>query len=246
MTITLSRVGRRLLHSYPQLHADCVLPPVPGWPAQHFAFHHRDESVYWATCPESDVLDCILRQPRLPWAKPSIDTLPTLSFPSLATGHGPTPNSTTLFVTALSKPSGVTNMMLLTNCPSPSLVSAPLVLFSTLCVPRARPCLFPPTPPAAPRSFYVYFAKSGCSVGQKAIALLLSLGIATGCMSDVIHACTFLLEEDAPALPPSSTPSVERLKNHSHPPKVGLRIRGPSSFPKQRTCCTVFVSESKS
>ena len=40
-------------------------------------------------------------------------------------------------------------------------------------------------------------------------------------MSDVIRASKFLLEEDAPALPPSARPSIQRLKDHSHPPKVG-------------------------
>ena len=61
---------------------------------------------------------------------------------------------------------------------------------------------------------------------NQAVALLLSLGVATGCVSDVIRVAKLLLERDAPALPPSAGTSVERLRDHSTPPKVGARSQG--------------------
>lgn len=59
---------------------------------------------------------------------------------------------------------------------------------------------------------------------EQAVALLLSLGVATGCVSDVIRVAKLLLDRDAPALPPSAGTSVERLRDHSTPPKVGAGI----------------------
>eukprot|EP00752_Nemacystus_decipiens_P002251 g2132.t2 len=56
----------------------------------------------------------------------------------------------------------------------------------------------------------------------QAVALLLSLGVATGCVSDVIRVAKLLLDKDAPALPPSAGSSVKRLRDHSTPPKVTL------------------------
>lgn len=41
-------------------------------------------------------------------------------------------------------------------------------------------------------------------------------------MSDVVRVAKLLLGKDAPALPASASTSVERLRDHSTPPKVGL------------------------
>lgn len=60
---------------------------------------------------------------------------------------------------------------------------------------------------------------------EQAVALLLSLGIATGSVSDVIRVAKLLLDRDAPALPPSAGTSVERLRDHSTPPKVGEAVQ---------------------
>lgn len=53
------------------------------------------------------------------------------------------------------------------------------------------------------------------------MALLFSLAIATGGVSDVVRVAKLLLEGDAPALSPSTVAYVERLRKHSVPPKVG-------------------------
>lgn len=58
----------------------------------------------------------------------------------------------------------------------------------------------------------------------QAAALLLSLGIATGSVSDVVGVVKLLLERDAPGLSPSAEPFVERLRNHSAPRKVGCAV----------------------
>lgn len=56
----------------------------------------------------------------------------------------------------------------------------------------------------------------------QAVALLLSLGVATGCVSDVVRVAKILLGKDAPALPPSAGTHVERLRDYFMPHKVGL------------------------
>lgn len=60
------------------------------------------------------------------------------------------------------------------------------------------------------------FARHG-----QAVALLLSLGVATGSISDVVRVASLLLKNDAPALPPSAGASLGQLRDHSSPAKVG-------------------------
>lgn len=76
-------------------------------------------------------------------------------------------------------------------------------------------------PALLPSSTRVENIKTPFPRNWKAMALLLSLGIATGSLSDVVRVAKVLLEGDSPPLPPSARPFVERLKNHSMPPKVG-------------------------
>ncbi|CAM9132196.1 unnamed protein product, partial [Ectocarpus sp. 12 AP-2014] len=63
--------------------------------------------------------------------------------------------------------------------------------------------------------------ESGSSKDERtqAVALLLSLGVATGSVSDVVRVAMLLFERDAPALPPSASGPLEQLRNHSTPPK---------------------------
>lgn len=77
----------------------------------------------------------------------------------------------------------------------------------------------PSLPDPIPR---VIFLLSGSTNPGKAVALLLSLGVATGSVSDVVRVAKLLLGKDAPALPASAGTPVERLRDHSTPPKVGL------------------------
>lgn len=74
----------------------------------------------------------------------------------------------------------------------------------------------------------------------QAAALLLSLGIATGSVSDVVGVVKLLLERDAPALPPSAEPFVERLRTHSPPRKVGCAI---VLCRRLQRCLSTFVWE---
>ncbi|CAM9445026.1 unnamed protein product, partial [Ectocarpus sp. 12 AP-2014] len=77
--------------------------------------------------------------------------------------------------------------------------------------------------------------ESGSSKDERtqAVALLLSLGVATGSVSDVVRVAMLLLERDAPALPPSASGPLEQLRNHSTPPKVSIPKPGTwtASFP---------------
>lgn len=76
------------------------------------------------------------------------------------------------------------------------------------------------------------------------MALLLSLGAATGSVSDVVRVAKLLLGKDAPALPPSAGTPIERLRDHSTPPKVGLACPAAVNTATRRLMRVLFLGRS--